>query len=272
MPWLRWSITFQQTHSDKLHCNIMRAEAQIKQQSLKKHRKARQAFSPLAVVLIGFSKQCRQVCLDRLLEWARLASPAWEQSNKAPNEGSDQRSFQPRWRDSAKGQVGVRENFGSFTPLRSALAAPYDPSFLSPRTEQPGMSLWPRLPGAAGVFSPGCCTSPRPSRRWTPAPRCARLTRRWRWCLWAGWQEAAWTPHSPSPGKGRGQRKGVRTKHQSHSPLQHFMDWASKKAKSPAPTHVKGLLHRAERSPQQHKETLPDGLASDREFYTLQHF
>lgn len=83
-------------------------------------------------------------------------------------------------------------------------------------------SLCPRLPVAAGVFSPGCCTSPRPSRRWTPAPRCARSTRRWIWCLWAGWQEAAWTPHSPSPGEGRGKREGVRTKHQTHSPLQHF--------------------------------------------------
>lgn len=189
------------------------------------------------VVLIRLSKQCRQVCLDRLLEWARLASPTWEQSNKAPNEGFGQCSFQPRWRDSAGHltQVGVRENFGGSISLGSALAPPYHPSFLSPCIKQPGMSLCPRLPVAAGVFSPGCCTSPRPSRRWTPAPRCARLTRHWIWCLWAGWQEAAWTPHSPSPGKGRGKREGVRTRHRSHSPLQHLRDWPSKK---PNPQHT----------------------------------
>lgn len=52
---------------------------------------------------------------------------------QSPNEGSGHCSFQPRWRDSASHlvQVRVRENFGGFTPFRSAVAPPYHPSFLS---------------------------------------------------------------------------------------------------------------------------------------------
>lgn len=60
------------------------------------------------------------------------------------------------------------------------------------------------LPGAAEVCAPGCCTSPRPSQRWTPAPHFARWAHHWKLCQSAGWQAAAWTPHSPLPAQQSG--------------------------------------------------------------------
>lgn len=142
------------------------------------------SFFLSTMFFIEHSKQRRQVCLDRLLEWSSLASPTWKQFNKAPVEGSRQRNtFQPRRKSASHlTQVEVRENYCGFAHIQNcdtAVAPPYQASLLFSWTKLSWMLLCSRLPVAAGVFVPECYISPRPSLHWTPALHCEHLTHHW---------------------------------------------------------------------------------------------